>query len=172
MSILTIEDLKDRSTRSAADFCWHWQGASSDDGTPRMWTLDYDRGEKRSMSGPKAVFFIAFQRSLNGRLAYRCCFCTDCVNPAHIRTADTKAEIGKALARSNVRKGTSTEQRRQNIAKAHAITGCHPTSREIVLAIREAPKSVTGRELSKKHGLSNQTVSRIRRHQSHREVCA
>lgn len=172
MSITSIADLRERSARSPADHCWHWLGARSSDGTPRMHVFDYDRGEKRSMSGPKAVFFLAFEKPLKGRLAYRGCFCTDCVNPAHIRTATTKAEIGVKLAALGIRKGVGVEQRRVNLSKAHAATGCIPTERAIVLAIRQAPASVTGEALSRLHGISRQTVSRIRRHESHREICA
>lgn len=171
MSILTVTHLRSRS-KPGKGGCWHWQGAKSQDGTPRIWTLDYERADKRCISGPKAVFFIAQRCGLNGRIAYRGCFTTDCVNPDHIRTAADKAEIGAALARVGIRKGTAIEQRRANVAKAQAAKGIKPTERAIVLAIRQAPTSVTGRALAAEHGIDHRTVSRIRRNQSHREVCA
>ena len=172
MTFLTVTDLRNGSSRSGepGDACWHWLGAMSGDGRPRIWTVDYDRADKRSMSGAKAVFYIAHRCALGDRLAYRCCFTADCVNPDHIRTAADKAEIGRVMTAAGFRRGTSLEQRRANIAKAHAASGCIPTDREIVLAIRKAPPAITGRALSVIHGISQQTVSRIRRCESHREV--
>lgn len=172
MTCITVTNLKNRSERREGSACWHWLGATAKDGTPRIYTVDYDRAEKRPMSGPKAVFFIAQRCPLNGRLAYRSCFTAGCVNPDHIRTAATKGEIGRAVIAAGSRKGTHTEQRRANIAYAHQASGCLPTPRAVVLAIREAPKSVTGRQLAELHNISHQTVSRIRRNESHREVFA
>lgn len=170
MSVLTIADLRARSERTTGSACWQWLGATVRDGSPRIWTLDYDRLEKRSMNGAKAVFFISQGCALNGRLAYRGCLNMGCVNPDHIRTATDRAEIGGIVKDAGKRKGTNTEQRLAALAKAQIAAGHAPTSRDIVLAIRSAPRSITGLELARVHGLAQSTVSRIRLVQSHREV--
>lgn len=167
MSILTVDDLRARSERRPGDLCWHWLGAKASDGTPRMWTLDYDYGEKRTVSGPKAVWHISHGAGTRGRLVYRGCVCTDCVNPAHMRLALTKAEIGQHIRRNGARKGV-TEARQRNIEKAWAATGLKVTPPEVVIAIRA--DSGTLAALGKKYGMSPKTVSRIRRGDSHRHL--
>jgi hypothetical protein len=168
--VLTIQDLRDRS-RVDLGGCWHWLGAKSSEGSPRIYTLDYERKEKRSMSGAKAVWNIAQGMAPTpGFLAFRRCCTTDCVNPVHVALARNKAEIGLHTARAGVRKGTQMEQRRANISKAHAANGCVLTPIEIVRAIRAADKSVTGVALAAQYGISDRTVSRIRRHESHRNI--
>ena len=168
--VLTIQDLRARSKVDVGG-CWHWLGAKSTDGAPRIYTLDYERKEKRSMSGAKAVWNIAqCCAPTPGFLAFRRCMITDCVNPVHIGLARDKAEIGVHTARTGKRKGTQLEQRRANLAKAHAANGNAPTPTEVVRAIRAADKSITGLALAEKFGICNRTVSRIRRGQSHRDV--
>lgn len=171
MSITRIADLEARSLRDAATHCWHWQGAKATDGRPRIWTFDHERGEKRSMSGPKAVWNIAHGRApRSGWLIYRTCFSTDCANPAHHAQAPDKAAIGRAVARSGKRKGTSLDQRRANALKAAAAAGITYTPNEIVKAIRAAGPETTSTSLAIHHGIARQTVSRIRRGESHRGV--
>lgn len=93
----TIEDLKRRSVVDPVTHCWHWQGAKAvTDGIPRIHAFDHQRGEKRTMSGPRAVWNIAHNESPRA-LVYRGCQTTDCVNPAHHRQAWTAAEIGQHI---------------------------------------------------------------------------
>jgi len=167
MSILTIEDLKSRSVRDPVTHCWHWQGAFSA-GNPRIWTLDHERIEKRSMSGPKAVWNIAHGKPPMDRLVFRACGCKECVNPAHLKTAKDKAEIGEHIRRAGFRKGTATEARRANALKAIEAMGIVPTAPDVVIAVRAA--TGTGIAIAAQFGLSHQTVSKIRRGESHKHL--
>ena len=175
--IATTADLLRRSVmdphdRNPYDPCWHWRGALSTDGTPRIWTVDIDRGIKTTLSGPRAVHYIATGRPLQDLLAFRKCGSTDCVNPGHHATAKDKAEIGAFIAAAGWRKGTHVEQRRANVKLAHAACGVAPTPEPIVLAIRQAPDIVTSTELGALFGLSPQATSAIRRGHRRREVRA
>lgn len=167
--VATIDDLRVRSIVDAVTRCWHWQGAMST-GTPRIWAFDHAIGDKRAMSGSEAVWNIAHGESPKPMLVFRSCFCADCVNPVHHRKARNKAEIGLALRNAGVRKGTHVEQRRAAVLQAQIASGCVPTAPEIVRAVRAAPEIVSGRELAALFGLSQQTVSRMRRGESHRSV--
>jgi hypothetical protein len=171
MSLSKIADLEARSLRDAATHCWHWQGGKSSDGIPRLWAFDHERGDKRCMSGPKAVWNIAHNRApRQGWLVYRTCFARDCVNPAHHAQAPDKAAIGRAVARAGARKGKFAAQAPANALKASAAAGITYTPAEVVRAIRAAGPGPTSIALAQQFGLANQTVSRIRRGESHREV--
>jgi hypothetical protein len=169
----TVQALRARSTvdpydRNPYDPCWHWTGAKAVDGTPRMWTVDHDRAEKRSISGPKAVWNISRGRGTGQYFAYRTCVACDCVNPSHHALAASKAEIGAHIKRMGSRKGTAVPQRRENAKLAHAARGIVPVSPEVVRAARAwVGTNVAFAEL---HGISHTTVSRIRRGDSHRGV--
>lgn len=174
MSILTIADVRARCAIDPATHCWHWQGARSSDGTPRIHTLDHARTEKRTMSGPMAVWNIAHGAApLPGHLIYRGCQHRLCLNPAHLREAASKAAIGAHIRRAGTRKGTSTEQRLANIRLAQIASGAVPTPAEIVLAIRAVPRAeATNRALARRFNVAEQVVSRIRRGESHRHLLA
>lgn len=168
--ISTIAKLRERCTVDPLTHCWHWQGAKSN-GQPRIWAFDHATGDKRAMSGPKAAWNIAFGRAPRG-LAYRACLCDSCLNPAHLREARSKAEIGEHIRRAGTRKGTAYPARMANLARARAALGITPTPAAVVLAIRAAPQDVSNVELSKEFGLLHQTISRIRRGESHRHLLA
>lgn len=171
--LLTVEAVKARCTIDPAMHCWIWQGAKgSKDGNPRIYTFDHEIGDKRTMSGPKAMWNIAHQEAPPKwkPLVYRCCGNPLCLNPAHLRTAKDKAEIGLHIRRSGQRVGNATEARRANQRLAMAASGITPTSPDVVRAIRAADKSVTGEALAAKFSMSRTAVSRIRRGQSHKEI--
>ena len=169
---LQARSVMDPHDRNPYDPCWHWRGALSTDGTPRIWTVDLDRGIKTALSGPKAVHYIATGRPLQGLLAFRTCGSRQCVNPGHHATAASKAEIGAFIAAAGWRKGTHVEKRRANVALAHAANGIKPTPAPIVAAIRQAPSTVTNGELCALFGLSPQTASAIRLGKSRAGVAA
>lgn len=171
--MLTPADLRARSRIDPLDAnpydpCWHWLGAKATDGVPRIWTVDHDRIEKRTMSGPKAVWNIAKGKGTGDRLAYRTCVACDCVNPTHHALATDKAEIGAHIARTGSRKGTAIPQRRANAIKAREAAGIATTPREIVLAAWAWIGSNVA--FAKLHGICHTTVSRIRRGESHKQV--
>ena len=93
--ISTIEDLRARSKRDPGGTCWLWGGALSA-GRPAIWALDVDRVEMRSLSGPRAVWYIAHGTKLYDRIAYMRCWNTLCVCPAHVTWAATRGELNAA----------------------------------------------------------------------------
>lgn len=168
--VTRIEHLRARCDIDHATHCWLWRGASTK-AKPRIYTLDHARGEKRPMSGPLAAWNIAHGAApLAGALVYRCCGHQACLNPAHLREALSKAEIGLHIRRSGQRKGTALESRRANIRLAQAASGVVFTSPDVVRLIRAAGADVSSRALARKTGASDSVVSRIRRGQSHRGV--
>ena len=171
MTLLTIADVRARCIVDHDTGCWAWQGALSSDGTPRMHTLDYERKEKRTMCGPKAMWNIAYgEAPRTGWLVFRRCLNRMCLCPVHLGQARNPAELGRHIALNGKRKGNSIEARRANLLLAMAGSGIKPTSPEIVRACRAAGPEVTGLSLAATHGIAQQTVSRIRRGESHRGV--
>lgn len=161
--IATIADIRARCEVDLVTHCWHWLGAMSGrKPAPRLHVLDLRVMEKRTISGPLALWMVAHGTVPNG-LPFRRCLCFDCMNPAHLRVARDKAEIGRHAALSGKWKGKHVEQKRANLAKARAVSGVFETPVHKVLAIRSAPASVTSTELARSLGLSLQATSRIRR---------
>lgn len=171
IGVTRIADLFNRSKRLPGSDCWWWVGAMAcDKVSPRIWTVDHDRSEKRSMSGPAAVWNISRGVGLRGRLAFMRCVNSSCVNPVHVKDAASKAEIGAHISATGRRKGKNVEQNRANIRKAWDANGVTPTPSEIVLAIRAAGPGVSTQELARLHGISRSAASRIRRGESHKEL--
>lgn len=171
MAITTVADVKARCKVDPATHCWNWTGATSYKRQPAMHAFDHARGEKRTMTGTLAVWNIAHGAApAPGRLIYRACGNSLCLNPAHLREAASLADIGLHQRRSGIRKGTALEARRRNIRIAQAAAGVVLTPEHVVRAIKQAPANVTGRALARDLGASESTVSRIRRGESHREV--
>lgn len=171
--IATVEDLRARSERRPGSDCWWWLGAMAcDKVSPRIWTLDYELVDKRTMTGPQAVWNISRGEGLHGWLAYMRCVNSSCVNPVHVGKARSRVEIGAHIARHGKRKGRNTEAQRGNIRKAWQAAGITPTAPEVVAAIRAEPSSLTNIALAAKYGLGHTTVSRIRRGDSHRGAAA
>lgn len=171
--LMTVESVKARCIIDRATHCWLWQGATATDGTPRLQTLDFRAIEKRTMSGPSAVWNIAHQAPpMLGWLVFRVCGHKLCLNPAHLKEARNRAGIGLHIRRAGYRVGTHTDVRRANLVLARAATGLLPTHPDIVLAIRAAPRTTTATELAALYGIAIQTASRIRRGESHKLVIA
>lgn len=166
----TLADVRERCRIDPITHCWHWLCSVTANGTPKMYALDLDRVDKRVMPAHRAVWMIAHGEAPGPRLVFRACCRNTCVNPAHLRTAYTRAEIGEHWRRTGALVGVATEQRRANVRIAQAAQGIVLTDPEVVRAIRAAPESVTGRALARLHGMAEQTVSRIRRGESHRHL--
>lgn len=168
--LATIADVRARCVVNPATHCWEWQGARQyrtpvSQGMPVMHAFDHALGDKRTMSGPLAMWNIAFgQAPRPGCKVFRACGCPTCLNPAHLREAKSEAEIGLHLRRSGTLKGRPrTAGQVDTIRKMHEAAGIVSTPADKVQAIRSAPAEVTGRVLSAQLGLSEATVSRIRR---------
>ena len=170
--VLTVEALKERCKVNPVTHCWDWQGAMSEN-QPRVWTLDYERICKRVMSGPLAAWHIAYQAPPRaGCLVFRGCMNAKCLNPAHLREAANKTEIGLHIRRLGSRIGTALESRRANIAKAHVANGMNVTPREKVLAVRAADPALNNTQVGAMLGLSHQVVGAIRTGKRHAGVTA
>lgn len=168
--VLTVESLKERCKVHPVTHCWEWQGAMSE-GHPRVWTLDYERVCKRVMSGPLAAWHIAYQAPPRpGCLVFRACQNILCLNPAHLREARDKGEIGTHIRRLGSRVGTALESRRANILRAHAANGIRITPREKVLAVRAADRSLNNTQVGAMLGLTPSVVSAIRSGKRHAGV--
>ncbi len=171
MSLLRIEEVRARCNMDRVTHCWVWTGATSSDGVPRIHTFDHARLEKRTMSGPMAVWNIAHgEAPRQGHMVMRCCGRKLCLNPAHLRQFRDKAEMGLHIRRAGWRKGTAMESRRANVKLAQAAAGTVATPPDVVLAIRAEPAQTTNKALGERYGISHQTVSRIRLGQSHRHL--
>lgn len=170
--LLTVEAVKARCIVDKATHCWDWQGAMGSEGTPRIYTFDHERGEKRPMSGPKAMWNIAHQEAppRYAPLVYRCCGNRACLNPAHLRNAGGRAEIGESIARSRRWKGKSTPAQRTGYMLGLTAQGITPTAPDVVRAIKAESTLVAGRAIAAKYEVSESIVSRIRRGKSHKGI--
>lgn len=170
--ITSTAQLKARCTVDPATHCWLWTGATNGKWhLPAIWAFDHARGEKRTMTGPLAAWNIAFGEAPRaGHLVFRGCCKSLCLNPAHLRLARSKAEIGAHQRLAGSRKGAHVHIRRENMRAAWQATGTLPTPPEVVRHIRSADASTTGRALAAQFGIAQTTVSRIRLGQSHKRV--
>lgn len=166
----TIEAIKARCTVNPVTHCWEWRGATTH-GQPRVWAFDASAGEKRSITGACAVWQIAFGRKPRpGEIVYRACGCILCLNPAHLR-AGPKSAMGENIRLSGRWAGLPCSPARlRALDLARKARGTTPTDRNIVIAIRQAPSTVTTTALALQHGISVQTASRIRTGRSHRHL--
>ena len=169
--VTSIAQLRERCSVDPVSGCWNWLGGYNGLSLiPRLWVYDYDRHDKASVSGPRAAWMLAHESApLPGYLVFRACGNRRCLCPVHLREGK-KADLGASLRRSGRLQGTAVEARRANQKLAMAAAGLTPTSPDVVRAIRAAPSDVMLSSLAKLHGISPQTVSRIRRGESHREV--
>jgi hypothetical protein len=138
---------------------------------PRIWTLDYGRVEKRVMNGAVAAWHISRQSPPKaGHMVYRLCLNTGCVNPAHLCEAEGLAEIGRHMRATKRLVGTHLDARRASIQRAIEAAGIVVTPPDVVRSIRAAPSAVSSSALARAHAMNVQTVSKIRRGESRRDV--
>lgn len=157
--MLTVDDLRARAVRKAADFCWHWGGCS------RIYTYCHDSGTKRVMTIPQAVWNIAHGEGPGRMIPYRICATRDCVCPAHYRLARSHAEMMDVIKRTGRWIGKSVESKLDNLRHAWAKNG-NITPDELVRKIRAEPPHRTSVQISAEIGVSVSCVSRIRRGES------
>lgn len=174
--MLTIHDLYRNSTRAQGSDCWLWTGGLKGcKKSPSIYTFDYAHGEKRSMSGPRAVWNIAHKAAPPlGMRPYRVCCTSLCVNPAHHRLSRGNKDVGANIKRMGVWKGKHMEARRASAKLAHKALGFVPLDPETVRQIRATPRKGDGamdnHQLAAKFGRSHQLISQIRRGLAHRNV--
>lgn len=155
----TVDDLRERSGRDPVTLCWHWKFSTSN-GRPAMWTFDYDRGEKRVLSGPRGVWFIAHGTPLGNRIAYMRCFTSDCVCPVHVAYASTRAELNSALGRSGKLDGHH-EARRRGLEAAWAARHKQWTPPDVIAEVRRLSGTMSASAISRELGISKSTACRI-----------
>ena len=163
--MVRIEEVRAMSTRDPVTHCWNWLGAKNNNGHPIINTIDYTKGTKRTMFGARAVWQIAHECEVPSwaTRVFRCCGNGACVNPAHLRLAKDTAEMFSHLRRAGYLKGTGDPVKRRAAArKGHIAMGQKPTDESVVRAIKAAPPSVTGVQLARELGVTQQVVSRIR----------
>lgn len=169
--VLTIDDLRARSTRSPGDLCWHWVGAMTD-GRPKIWTVDPDLLTKRVMSGARAVWYIAHGTKLGTGVAYMNCFCRDCVCPAHVSKARSRGEFNRVLGLAGLLKHPdgATPAMIEAGRRGRAAQGMAETPPEVVLQIRARGASESTAAIGRSLGLHQTTVARILAGKTHRSV--
>lgn len=162
--IRNASDVLRRCQIDKATGCWIWQGATiGSNRTPAIWTFDAEKGEKRTMSGPRAVWTLVFGAPpVGGKMVYRRCCTNLCLNPRHLDTG-TKADIGEHLRRVGLLRGKPLAPgSARNYLRLLEARGMRPTPPELVRAVKSAPKEVTGKALALTLGLTESTVSAIR----------
>lgn len=164
-NVRDLASLRAACTQDRATHCWIWNGCvAKRDGLPRIYTVDLESQKKCAISGPRAAWMLAHNEPpLPGYLVFRCCHNKRCVNPAHLRIAQSKRAIFDAIRRSKAWVGNSREQRLANIQIAWKAQGKELVDADTVRAVRSAPSSITGRQLAAEHGISPQAISRMRR---------
>lgn len=169
--VATIDDLRARSIVDPNTRCWNWQGAQIK-GSPRIWTLHLDDVEKRVLSGPRAVWYIAHGTTLGQRVAYMVCWNKSCVCPVHVRACASQSEMNRIGARAGIFKRSEAARvaNLANAAKGRAAAGIRDTPAEVVMAVHAAIGSTTQVEIARRMGLSKTVVSRIARGQNFRHL--
>lgn len=169
--LLTVAAVKARCDIDPITGCWNWTGATHRSGTPSIYTIDYGRADKRTMSGPVAMWNIAHNESPGDWTVFRRCMNCACLNPVHLARAKTRAELGLHITRSGKHKGTNLEQRYASLKRAREARGQTPIPRESVLAIRAAVGESTA-SLAERHSICLSSVIKIRAGKMHAGVTA
>ena len=99
----TLQALFKRCDIDHASGCWLWLGATNGAGAASVYTWDYERGEKRSMTGSRAAWGLMHKRAvLPGFVAYRVCIRRRCVWPSSKTSNRPKAIV---IRRESSRRG-------------------------------------------------------------------
>lgn len=168
--ITSIADIKARCKVDLATRCWNWQAAMSG-GQIKMHVFDHRVGEKRTLSGPTAIWNVAHDEAPPRWSVVRMtCFNSQCANPAHVRAFQSIKAWGRSVEATGRWKGNNQTTRRENLRAAWKASGIKITPPEVVQAVREAPPTETGIAIAARLGLTKSIVSRIRRGDSFRGV--
>lgn len=170
--ITTVADIRDRCKVDPATHCWQWTGAASDGNQPRMHAFCHRVGEKRTMSGPEAVWNIAHGESPAGWLVYRTCCNVGglCLNPAHLKRARNREEGGRIIRSSGRLKGVRTEAQIQSTRETMLKRGIKTLPDATVLAIRAQPAGRMNIDIAREFGVAETVSSRIRLGRSYRHL--
>jgi len=164
--LAVIQDLRDRSDVDPATHCWLWKGAIQRD-VPRMHAFDYRVNDKRTLSGPLAVWMIAHEEAPRpGWRVIRSCGEHRCVNPAHHEQMRDHAAIGEFMAATRRLKGTHIESRAANARKGRAAAGIVETDDAVIVAVakrlqQDGYRKGDGLRLAREFNLTKSLVSNI-----------
>lgn len=143
----SLQDIKDRCQIDGD--CWLWMGAMTGSRMPFFWVVSAGK----TMSGGRGLFTL-----LNGReppkglVYYRTCGQGTCLNPEH-----RKLGTRKQMAKLHPNKASATTVVKQTIKRRARSQ----MTWECVNAIRAEPTNV---EAARKHGVTRQHASQIRRY--------
>lgn len=159
--VRTPEDLRLRSRVDFDTGCWHWKQCICK-GVPQVVIPIEDR--YMHMRGRRAAAYVAGKRLCKGWQAWGTCESEDCVNPDHVKTGP-RAMWAAEMKKRGVWKTPAMQasQRAKNL-KRRALTP------EQVLDILSSEK--TGVALAREYGVSQETVSAVRRGKSYRKGSA
>lgn len=152
----TMSDIKGACVIDEISGCWLFAGALSKEGQARIWAWDYNKGRMAALPGKRAVWYVRNGRAVpDGHRVYGTCEHQHCLNPAHIHCGTT-AEWGQHMSRTGIHKNNaarSVASRRTGITRS-VLT---PESYQQALT-----SDLTGRELARRLGVSEQTISKAR----------
>lgn len=161
----TIDDLQGRCRVDDITGCWEWTGCYSG----RMCTSKavvpstYVPALGCTTTCMRAAAFLTGRKVRDNQIAWATCANRKCCNPDHIRLG-TRKEWGRWM--------TQQKLMTNSLARARASIEMHrrraPNMPAIAAEIRASDER--GCTLARKHGLTPQTVSRIRRGKTWRET--
>lgn len=155
---MTLDDIKDRC-RIDDDGHWIWTGALSQGKWPRIWAPDHTQpgSPMASQTGRRAVWHVSTGKAIPTRWrVFGTCEMDRCLNPKHMECGTT-AEWGAHVSNSGIHTGSirRLNAARQTGRKRSVLT---PDTRMEVITSQE-----TGRAVAQRLGISEQTVSKVRR---------
>lgn len=158
---MTLDDIKGRC-HIDDDGHWIWKGALSEGKWPRIWAPDHTQpgSPMKVQVGRRAVWHVSTGQAIpKGWRVFGTCPVDRCLNPGHMKCGTT-AEWGEHVSKSGIHAGNVRRlaAARQLGRKRSVMTA------ETRMEIITSPE--TGRALARRLGISEQTVSKVRRGQS------
>lgn len=163
--IYTIDDIRARCRVDEETGCWNWACACSNsrgNKEPRLWLPQ----EERTVTLPYAAWVLSGRPPLlDGQVVWRKCRSSVCGNPKHMMAA-TRKERGELVARSGTLRGNVARR----LKSVLAVRSRSPITAELARWAIESPQN--GREVAHALGVTETTVSAIRRRKRWRPVAA
>ncbi len=155
---MNLEDIKDRCTLDEDTGCWHWKGALSNGKWPRIRAPNHCKpgSPMQAQTGRRAVWHIKTGVAIpQDHRVYGTCTDPQCLNPEHMRCGPPR-DWGKHAAKTGVYKNNVKRQ----IASRRTGRSRALLTPALIFEIQNSTE--TGREISRRTGLSAQTVSKAR----------
>lgn len=155
---MTLDDIKDRCTVDEDTGCWHWKGALSEGKWPRIHAPNHRKpgSPMEVQTGRRAVWHVKTGVAIpENHRVYGTCTDPQCLNDAHMRCGPPR-DWGKHLAKTGAYKNKVTRQ----IASRRTGRARSVLTADLIAEIQQSTES--GREIVRRTGLSDQTVSKAR----------